>query len=69
MGSDWVSDGIHSGFHRLMPSETPARILSPTSHALDITGKILEVIQYPDSPFKLHHPFPPARHPPTSIAV
>ncbi|QPT37396.1 hypothetical protein [Neisseria cinerea] len=22
LGSDWVSDGIHSGFHRLMLSET-----------------------------------------------
>ncbi|HFC5557902.1 TPA: hypothetical protein ACFKVH_07055, partial [Neisseria gonorrhoeae] len=21
LGSDWVSDGIHSGFHRLIPSE------------------------------------------------
>ena len=51
-----------------MPSETPARILSPTSHVLDITGKIMEVIQYPDSPFKLHQPFPPAGDQPTAIA-
>ena len=51
-----------------MPSETPARILSSTSPVLDITGKIMEVIQYPDSPFKLHQPFPPAGDQPTAIA-
>ena len=28
----------------------------------------MEVIQYPDSPFKLHQPFPPAGDQPTAIA-
>ena len=27
----------------------------------------MEVIQYPDSPFKLHQPFPPAGDLPTAI--
>ncbi|MCF3054532.1 hypothetical protein, partial [Neisseria gonorrhoeae] len=33
-----------------------------------ITGKIMEVIRYPNSPFKLHQPFPPAGDQPTAIA-
>ncbi len=28
----------------------------------------MEVIQYPNSPFKLHQPFPPAGDQPTAIA-
>ncbi|HEZ4406112.1 TPA: DEAD/DEAH box helicase family protein, partial [Neisseria meningitidis] len=52
-----------------MPSERRFRPI-PTTHFVRkrITGKIMEVIQYPNSPFKLHQPFPPAGDQPTAIA-
>ncbi|CWN22885.1 excinuclease ABC subunit B [Neisseria meningitidis] len=52
-----------------MPSERRFRPIPTTRFVRKrITGKIMEVIRYPDSPFKLHQPFPPAGDQPTAIA-